>query len=115
MNFTLTNIVSFILMLILNSLFIFGLNKITEYEIDNEGKIIEDSKMFLWKIRFLFIKYLGSWYSRPFILCVICMSSIIGSIFYWCIMPFNFINIFIWIFYCISLAGLNSFLQKYFD
>ncbi len=113
MRIDLLNIILFILVLFLNSLLIFGVFKIMDYEIDNENKIIEDSKMVLWKIKYWLINHIGIKASKPFCLCPPCMSSIYGTLIYWCVYSFTLQHLFIWPIYCLCLCGINTFMQRW--
>jgi hypothetical protein len=90
-------------------MFIFGLNKITSYNVI-DGKI--EDKMVAWRLRYWAIKYLGEFFSTPLFLCCTCMASVWGTAFY---VIFTEFNIVLYPFYLIILAGINHGLQKYFE
>jgi len=86
----------FLLVLVFfNSLFIIGLNVVTE-----EGYI-------LGFIEVLGNKYLPEWLQKPLYGCPPCMASI-HSIYYWFFVDFTPINLLIYPGYILALAGLNA-------
>ena len=102
-------------MLPLNSLFIFGLHIITDYEVDEQGNVSD--KMALWWLRYKSVQTFGEWWSKPLILCPPCMASVWGTIFYFIfsLVFFGNVLIFVWPFYVISLSGLNYVVQRYIE
>jgi hypothetical protein len=112
--------INFLYTLFVASLFIFGFYYSTLYdpveptEENPFGKKAENKEIF-WFFRFylgnllvkLFPKH-GATISKPIIRCVICMSSIYGTVFYFL---FTDKNLFIWPIFVISLAGLNHIIK----
>lgn len=103
------------------SLFIFGWYYSTLYdpfestEENPFGKKAENKEIF-WFFRFyvgnllvkLFPKY-GATITKPIIRCVVCMSSVYGTIFYFI---FTDRNLIIWPIFVIALAGLNHIIKS---
>lgn len=110
-----------------NSFLIIGFNRACQYEVYendqhfvrdnkvcqiNKGKIQEDSKMILWRVKYLSEKYLGKFWSKPVYSCVTCMASLHG------VLPFvltsylttglSYIGIVYWMFYTLVLAGFST-------
>jgi len=101
------------IVLVLNSLFIFGILKATSYTEDKEGNITD--KMILWKLRYWSVKYLGNHISSPLFFCSSCMSSVWGFVFYFSFYTFSYQHLLIFIFYVISLCGFNSFMNRFYN
>lgn len=86
-------------LLLLNALFIFGIHTLFSegHLLEGAGKVIE--------------REIGSYWSKPLFLCVLCMSSIYGTagfilgVFYY---GFPF---WMWVPYCIALCGLNTIIN----
>ena len=97
------------LMLILNSLMIFGIYEVTTYEEDEQGNITD--KMALWFVRRWLLKHFGIFWSKPFVLCPPCMASVWGSVFYIIFVPKIFFCEYL--IYLLILAGLNKLLSRY--
>lgn len=49
---------------------------------------------------------LPRWLCKPFFLCVVCMGSVWGTVFYF----WHGSNLFEWVVFCVSLSGINYFL-----
>jgi len=110
--------ITLLLMLPMNCLFCIGIHIITNYEENEVGQPTD--KMILWWLRYLSIKHIGIYWSKPLFLCLPCMASVWGTIFYFTFL-FAFmqnITIFaflIWPFYIVSLSGLNYVVSRYID
>jgi len=102
--------IDILLLLIANSLYIFGIYTATDYRIDTEGRPCD--KMALWWLSYYTERAIGPWWSKPLFLCPACMASVHGTYFYFI---FSEKNILIYPFYVVILAGLNSFAQRYHD
>ena len=123
-----TELITIILLLFFNSMLIFGIFKLTDYDeeviqTDNGtlDTIIRD-KMLLWFVRKWLVDKIGLYYSKPFLLCPACMSSVWGTLFYW-VMTSTLFPVFdtfyqqllFYPFFVVSLCGINSFLQRHFE
>ncbi len=71
-----------------------------------------DSKMIGWWISFYLEKYLGKFWSKPFINCLPCMASVHSIYIYWYFMPHTFESWITYIFYVPALAFVNSFTAR---
>lgn len=123
--------IDFILLLIINSLFIQGLYRSSMFEWKsnfmykpnrNNMKIENvDSQynMILWRFRYYAIKFLGNYWSKPVITCPTCMASIHSSYFYFGFIyltnQFTLIHALIYIPYVFTLAGLNTLITSLID
>jgi hypothetical protein len=109
----LTDLVILSIVLIYNSLFIFGISKTTQYEVDDKNNITD--KMIFWRVRYWCVKHLTVNLTKPIMLCPPCMASFWGSIFYWCFFSFTLEHLCIYPFYLLILCGLNNGIQKHFN
>ena len=100
-------ILSILLLLVFNSLFIFGLQAVTYWEYDEDKKPTE--KKLLWFISYYAQEYYYSFIHKPLITCAVCMSSFYGAIFF---LLFTDLTLFLLPVYCITLAGLNSIIYE---
>jgi hypothetical protein len=126
--------ITMFLMLLANSLLIFGINKATEYTEEERNvpfgeqisaqddialppctkkETIITDKMALWFVRHYSIKWFGVFWSKPLMLCPPCMSSVWGTIFFATQMPLTLHSLVIFIFYVPILAGINTLLQRF--
>lgn len=117
-----------LILLILNSLYIYGLwfasefdyRSDTHYAIDkSKAKVSDvdmDSAMVLWRLKFYSLKYIGDYWSKPIITCPMCMASVHSFYVYWAVRPMQsqglLIEIFTYIGYAFALSGLNYMLLK---
>ena len=74
-----------------------------------------DSKMLLWKIRFVIFKIFGWKWSKPIITCPICMSSVHSTYVYFSQRTFNvgstkavILSMFTYIAYVLMVAGFGA-------
>lgn len=86
-----------LLILIFNSLFIFGLSTLFDENnlLEGLGKLIE--------------KTIGTFWSKPIFLCPACMASVWGTIGFF---TFSNLSFWHWPLYCICLCGLNVILVR---
>jgi len=91
----------FTLLLLINSLFIIGLYKITD-----KGMIFSGFRTWL-------VRKLGRSVAKPFIDCPPCMSSFWGLVFF--VAYFGLFYILLLPVYCICLAGLVTLLMRFAD
>lgn len=75
---------------------------------------IEESKMALWKIKFLSLKYLGEFWSKPVCTCPPCMSSL-HSLWYWLFVPCTVQYLIIYPFYILAMCGMMKLVTVKFD
>lgn len=102
-------------LLFFNCLYIYGVHIATEFEYRNESRselgADEKSKMILWRLRFLSLKYLGPFYSKPLFTCPPCMASVHSSYFFWPVIiylqGFHSEQLFLYVLYVGVLAGVN--------
>lgn len=95
------------MLLVFNSLFIFGLKAVTYWECDEFRQPSE--KKLLWFLSYYAEKYYPSFMHKPLISCTICMASFWGAMFF---LLFTDFSLFLLPIYCISLAGLNSIIYE---
>ena len=115
-------LLSILLMLLLNSLFIIGLHNAARFEFhplgikDCQGAdqygVMNDSKMLLWKLRYTAEKKLGLFYSKPLFSCPPCMASIWGTVFYFSYIGFSITSILMLPSYIFALSGLTLFIHS---
>lgn len=109
--------------IIINVLFIVGLNKATYFEyahpsemdqdyVDGNG-IISDSKFVLWWFRFKANRIFGHFLSKPLFTCIPCMASVWGTAGYWITHPFEVQSVWGWPVYVCVLAGIGTMVDKY--
>ncbi len=105
-------------LLITASLFIFGFNYAVDCDIiqkyegyGSELKSCPVHKNILWFIKFYGDKILPEYWTRPIYSCVVCMSSLWGSILYFTFT--DHYNIIQWLVSVVALAGLNRLLKSY--
>ena len=101
-----------IILLIFNSLFIVGLYKSMDYEIDENGKPC--NRMILWFIPH-YTKWLPEVIQTPLYNCIKCMASIHGFYIFWYFYPFELKFVLLYIFYTFALTGLNSINEQYIN
>lgn len=100
-----------IILLILNSFFIIGLNRATHFD-TFAGEVIPESRQVLWFLRFYLVKFIGEYLTKPFFSCVACMASIHS------IIPFVYyasLNDIPWYFifaYIPTLSGVTIFINS---
>ena len=97
-----------LLLILFNSLLIFGLHYSMDYEKDAFGNI---SGEIFFKFR-LFIEKNISLLAKPLCSCVICMSSIHSFYVFWLFNDFGVTNIFTYVLYVPALAGFNFILNE---
>lgn len=98
-----------------NAFAIIAFNRAAGYD-EQDGKIVESSKMILWKVKYYSEKCFGQFLSKPIYSCPTCMASLHGVI------PFliteNAVNglsvnsILHWAFYTLVLSGLATFINE---
>jgi hypothetical protein len=109
-----------LLMLFINSMLIFGVYKLTDYE---EEEIEKDGfkstritdKMLFWYVRYWCVRRIGEKWSKPICTCQPCMSSLWSFPVFWLMMPINLHSLLFFPFYVVSLCSINAFLMKHFD
>ena len=123
-----TELITIILLLFINSMFIFGIFKLTDYdeEVEPDGYgvpcVYIRDKMLLWFVRKWLVDKIGLYWSKPLVLCPPCMASVWGTLFYW-VMTSTLFPVFdtfyqqllFYPFFVVSLCGINSFLQRHFE
>ena len=119
-----------LILLIFNSLFIFGVYKLTWYQaqvmVNEPTKELftlvptVTNRELLWFISFYGKKWFGYETMKPICLCPSCMSSVWGSIFFWVAIFTKFVICatvlqigFLYIAYVIALCGLNHIISRY--
>jgi len=106
----------FITTLLLNSFYIIGLSKASEFDWVDDGRhelgIIKESKMIFWRLRYWSIKYIGEFWSKPLFTCPPCMASFHSLYFYWFFFPFTIHNLVMYIFYIPILSFVNWYLAN---
>lgn len=85
-----------LILLIINSLFIFGVHTLFSEGnlLEGAGKVIE--------------RAIGSYWSKPVFTCPLCMASIYGTIGFF---AFSHLHFWYWPAYCIALCGLNTIIN----
>lgn len=117
-----------LILLILNSLYIYGLwfasqfdyRNDTQFAINQKNAKVSDvdmeSTMILWRLRFYSLKYVGEYWSKCIITCPPCMASIHSFYVYWAVRPVMsqglVIEVFAYIGYAFALSGINYMLLK---
>ena len=122
-----------LILLVLNSLFIIGLNKATMIEwISNspmritkknltKNFIDKEYSMILWELQYYSLKLFGFKWSKPLITCPPCMASFHSILFYWYIgweiFPESYcysggVILINYILYVFALCGLNTILNR---
>lgn len=101
---------------IFNGLAILGFYTAVWYKQEDteDHEPIEESKMALWKIKFLSLKYVGEFWSKPICTCPPCMSSL-HSLWYWVFVPWTIEYLIIYPFYILALCGLMKLIVTKFD
>ncbi len=101
-------------LLFFNSLFIFGWNYATDYDMTT-GNELNHFRNALWFVRYWTFMGLISirqvWLMKPLFTCVICQSSVYGSLGYWLFCPNA--NLIEWPIYVVVLAGLTRLLKSF--
>ena len=73
-------ILTFFALLLFNSLYCIGFYKAcsVEFVYDDEPKrgVIPETKMILWWVKYLSVRYLGKFWSKPICTCPPCMASV---------------------------------------
>lgn len=105
------------LLLVLNSLFIFGLAYVTFYELDHEQKPV--FKELLWFLKHWSTKYLGMTATKPLLGCTMCMASVWGTVFFVFVsdqtkIMSESVPVFLFhlVIYCVCLCGLNYIISR---
>ena len=104
----------FLLLLIINSLFIVGLHHATTYELTRFGDVLKTESRLLWPLRYYAEQYLTTWIYKPLIGCVACMASFWGTIFF----VVQYLDVwtwttwFNWIIYIFALSATNQVINK---
>lgn len=113
-----------ILLIIICSLFCVGFNYSTSYVPVYEhvaGQLpkeqIPDKTELLWFIKYYGNKFLPVYIQKPLYGCLMCMSSIWGSIFYWGYVlnspgRINGLTIIIWVVVVMAVCGLNRIVKQ---
>jgi len=106
--------IELIILALINSLIIIGINKATHYEEETTYlKTIIIDKMIFWKVRFWFLKNLGEFWAKPFVTCPTCMASVHSTYVYWLFMPFTIHSLILYVIYIPMLAGVTSIVNNY--
>lgn len=120
-------IILFIILILINSIEIIGFHAVTYFEYNQHaigfgGKTervpFEESKMFLWKIKYWSEKYLGEFWSKPVCNCPPCMASLHSLavwFFIYVLVPFHPILIPLHILYIFCLCGSVKLITSKFD
>ena len=98
-----------LLLLAFNLLVIIGINRITEYGHDVDGKPID--KEFAWFIRWYAKKWLG-WWAKPVCTCIVCMSSLHSLYIFWAFHGFVWFNLYLYVVYMLALAGISAIYER---
>ncbi len=98
--------------LILNSLVIFGI-----YASTQQGMILHFARKVFIKTDEddLEEEYHVPFIFKPLVGCPTCMSSVHSTYFYWFFQEWTLENLYLYPFYVLALAGLNSIIHKYID
>lgn len=99
--------------MILNALWIIGINRAAYYYVTDDQFIDQHSKMVLWKVRRFIVNRFGEFWAKPLITCPVCMASVHGAYWYWPILgSLTVPALLIWIVYTVALAGLIAYMEK---
>lgn len=109
-----------LLLLFINSIYIFGLHAASDFEYLSEDNpelgVRKNSKMVLWWVRYYSEMLLGDFWAKPIAKCITCMSSVHSIYFFWPFMiayyGFQPHHVFYWIIYVGTLAGVNYILGE---
>ena len=99
--------IQLLLILFLNSLFIFGLHYSFSYDEDADGNIF--NKSLLWFVQYYAKKFLGNYIAKLFGGCIICMASLWSLPFFF----LYFTNPLFLLIYIPSLAGMNRIIIRF--
>lgn len=97
-----------------NILSILFINKASSFEYLSQDHpelgVIQSSKMLLWKWRYLSLKYVGKFFSKPLFTCPTCMCLVHSSYVFWPITlftyGFRYEFIYIYVIYFMSLGAM---------
>lgn len=96
-----------LVLLILNSLYIFGFSSATDYGLDVDKKPDPEDREILWFIGW-HLRNAPKWIQNPICYCVVCMASVHS----WPYILFNyeltFLNGATYIIYIFALSGFNA-------
>lgn len=113
----------YIILLLFNSLWIFGLYKLFEVEFVDidypENGIYDKSKGLLSSVSVWAVKNFGFFYSKPICLCPPCMASLHSTYIFWTAV-FLFgkiepITLLYYLFYAVCLCGLNNLILLFLN
>jgi len=115
--------IHYVVLMLFNSLFIFGWHWCTMFDLNDCSECKE--RIINKEIAWWFRKYLGDllekvnmlWLTKPLYGCVVCMSSIYGTMFFigdlfYRHLAFDLLTIPKLIIYCVAVAGLNRLLKN---
>ena len=116
-----------LILLLLNSLYIFGLYKVVWYNVvvENDAENFKlpptvRNRELLWFIAFYGKKWFGYEFMKPICLCPSCMSSVHGSLFFLIAIITKFVVcatvihiIVLWAVYILALCGLNYIVSRW--
>jgi len=96
-----------LLLLIFNSLYIFGFSYATDYGLNVDNKPDPNDRELLWFIKW-YLRNAPSWVQKPLFGCVVCMASVHS----WPYLLFNpeltLLNGVTYIIYIFALSGFNA-------
>ena len=96
-----------LLLLIFNSLYIFGFSSATDYGLNVDNKPDPNDKELLWFIKW-YLRNAPKWLQKPLFGCVVCMASVHS----WIYLLFNpeltLLNGLTYIIYIFALSGFNA-------
>lgn len=102
---------SILLLLILNSLYIFGFSTATDYEETVDFKPDPDDRQILWRISW-YLRDAPRWVQNPICYCVVCMASLHS----WPYLLFHheltLLNGATYIIYIFALSGFNAIVNE---
>lgn len=100
-----------LLLLILNSLYIFGFYSATDYGLDVDNKPDPNDREALWFIKWG-LRNAPLWLQKPLFGCVVCMASLHSWV-YWIFNPeLTLINGVTYIIYIFALSGFNAIVNE---
>lgn len=96
-----------LLLLIFNSLYIFGFSTATDYGLDVDKQPDRNDREILWFVKW-YLKNAPKWVQKPIFGCVVCMASVHS----WPYLLFNheltLLNAATYIIYIFALSGFNA-------
>lgn len=121
--------IQFFILLIINSLICVGLYKSFQFEFKQLkqwsgdsteclSEIDNDTKSIFWFWKFYVLDRIPYRLSKPLGNCLTCMASVYSFLPYWFYNDFAFTNLSVWFiypFYILALAGLNSIFDTFMN